>query len=79
MKYFSESGFKRSFLKVDIVLHGMESPVYTLVGKMKHSPTNLTITILIPSFRTEWHFRNYQQKTQNGAWSDPLFSIMQYP
>lgn len=53
LKDFSEFGFKRIFERVDIKLHGMESPVYFPVGEGKEGPTNHTITILITSFRGE--------------------------
>lgn len=51
MKYFSEFGFRRSFLKVDIMLHGMESPVFALVGKGEAQSYQSYYYHLTPSFR----------------------------
>lgn len=53
MKYFSEFGFRKSFLPSRLRVAWYRNPVYTLVGKGKHNPTNSALTILIPSSRKE--------------------------
>lgn len=44
---FSEFGFKRIFERVDIELHGMESPVYTPVGEGKKGNDSLAILVIV--------------------------------